>query len=264
MAGPGQQHKFPCNAPSESSASSPHIMPSRLPCRGFTAWQCLGTTMPSIMPTHQPLVLLGALAALPLVYLLRQPMPLRARKNYWWLCQRWLRTRLVDSLDLVPLESLHRIGGVDISFVKGSESIACACLVVVDAASLAVVHCVCRRVELTAPYVPGFLAFREVGFLIELLDELRSTTPALMPDAILVDGNGILHPNRFGLACHLGVLCNIPTGHTRGFEFVPQKVQCFTHTQRAPSSHPTIVLLPALRLPRSRRREDASSRRRPD
>ena len=62
-----------------------------------------------------------------------------------------------------------------------------------------------------APYIPGFLAFREVRFLLELLDELHASRPELQPQVILVDGNGILHPNRFGLACHLGVLSGIPT-----------------------------------------------------
>lgn len=64
---------------------------------------------------------------------------------------------------------------------------------------------------LTAPYIPGYLAFREVHFLLELLAELRASQPKLLPQAILVDGNGILHPFRFGLACHLGVLSGIPT-----------------------------------------------------
>ena len=47
--------------------------------------------------------------------------------------------------------------------------------------------------------------------MLELLGELRRTKPELLPHVILVDGNGILHPNRFGLACHLGVLSGIPT-----------------------------------------------------
>ena len=80
-----------------------------------------------------------------------------------------------------------------------------------DAYTLDVLYAACRPVTITQPYIPGFLAFREVGFLLELIDELRSTAPQLLPEAILVDGNGILHPNRFGLACHLGVRSAIPT-----------------------------------------------------
>ena len=59
--------------------------------------------------------------------------------------------------------------------------------------------------------IPGYLAFREVGFLLDLLAELRECAPHHLPECILVDGNGILHPNRFGLACHLGVLAGVPT-----------------------------------------------------
>lgn len=113
--------------------------------------------------------------------------------------------------DIFDAGSVRFIGGTDVSFIKGSETDACAALVVVDAASLEVVYAVCRRVVLTAPYIPGYLAFREVGFLVALLHEMRTSAPDMLPDVVLVDGNGLLHPNRFGLACHLGVLTGIPT-----------------------------------------------------
>jgi len=61
------------------------------------------------------------------------------------------------------------------------------------------------------PYVPGFLAFREVPVLLFLFDRLHKTRPELWPQLLLVDGNGILHQNQCGLACHIGVLLNIPT-----------------------------------------------------
>ncbi len=65
--------------------------------------------------------------------------------------------------------------------------------------------------RLDAPYIPGFLAFREVPHLLHLIDRLRNTKPEFLPQVILVDGNGIFHQNGFGLASHLGVLANIPT-----------------------------------------------------
>lgn len=142
--------------------------------------------------------------------LLTLPLLLARQRTRWWLRQRWLRLFLVER-DVVRISAARLVGGVDISFVKGSATDACAALVVCDLNDDCVVHAACRRVALTAPYIPGYLAFREVGFLLELLDELRRDAPHLMPDVVLVDGNGILHPNRFGLACHLGVLSGLPT-----------------------------------------------------
>ncbi|ORX92755.1 endonuclease V, partial [Basidiobolus meristosporus CBS 931.73] len=61
------------------------------------------------------------------------------------------------------------------------------------------------------PYIPGFLAFREVHVLLELVEKLRNNKPEFLPQVLLVDGNGVLHPRGFGLASHLGVLTDIPT-----------------------------------------------------
>ncbi|XP_071797466.1 endonuclease V-like isoform X2 [Asterias amurensis] len=105
---------------------------------------------------------------------------------------------------------LHYIGGVDVSFVKTSETVACASLVVCDFPELKVVYSDCELVHLNTPYIPGFLAFREVGFFINLLEKLKSKDQNLMPQVILVDGNGVLHPRGFGIASHLGVLSDTP------------------------------------------------------
>ncbi|XP_006869703.1 PREDICTED: endonuclease V [Chrysochloris asiatica] len=105
---------------------------------------------------------------------------------------------------------LQRVGGVDVSFVKGDGVNACASLVVLNYPELEVVYEECRMVSLEAPYVSGFLAFREVSFLEEAVQRLREKEPGLVPQVLLVDGNGVLHHQGFGIACHLGVLTDLP------------------------------------------------------
>ena len=61
------------------------------------------------------------------------------------------------------------------------------------------------------PYIPGFLAFKEVPAYSILFTRLREKKPELWPQALLVDGNGILHTRGFGLATHMGVLLDLPS-----------------------------------------------------
>ncbi|XP_072501349.1 endonuclease V isoform X4 [Notamacropus eugenii] len=105
---------------------------------------------------------------------------------------------------------LHRIGGVDISFIKGDDVRACASLVVLSYPELEVLYEECRMVNLTAPYVSGFLAFREVPFLVDAIQRLQKKESSLMPQVLLVDGNGVLHHRGFGVACHIGILTDLP------------------------------------------------------
>jgi deoxyinosine 3'endonuclease (endonuclease V) len=107
--------------------------------------------------------------------------------------------------------TLRKVAGMDISFVEGNERLACAALVILEFPSLKVLHSKLEMVELSYPYIPGYLAFREAPCLLKLLDEVKKDTPEFYPDLILCDGNGTLHYRGFGLACHIGVAAGLPT-----------------------------------------------------
>ncbi len=62
-----------------------------------------------------------------------------------------------------------------------------------------------------APYIPSFLAFREADAVVEMIKDQVKQRPEVKPDYIMVDGNGMLHCRKFGLACHIGVRVDIPT-----------------------------------------------------
>ena len=128
----------------------------------------------------------------------------------WRKEQNELKKLLIET-DQIP-DNLERIAGMDISASKTNPDIAIVALVVCDFKNnFKVLYEKFEFVKMTQPYVPGFLAFREVDHLIKLINELKELKPELLPQVILTDGNGILHSNRFGLACHLGVLSSIPT-----------------------------------------------------
>jgi deoxyinosine 3'endonuclease (endonuclease V) len=116
---------------------------------------------------------------------------------------------IIDDKEILP--QLERIGGLDISASKTNPDVAVVALVVCNANTFEVLYEKYEFVTMTQPYVPGYLAFREVEHLLKLLKDLKEKNSTLLPQIILCDGNGILHSNRFGLACHLGVLSGIPT-----------------------------------------------------
>ncbi len=95
--------------------------------------------------------------------------------------------------------------GLDVSYDKGSDRIAAAA-VVLDIETLEVLETAIVHGEVSFPYVPGLLAFREVPILMAALELL-----VIRPDVLVCDGYGIAHPRRFGLACHIGVLLDRPS-----------------------------------------------------
>ena len=116
--------------------------------------------------------------------------------------QRELADRVDTRHDTGPVATL---GGVDIGFEDGGRTTRAAA-VVLDAATLAVRERRLVRVPTRMPYIPGLLSFREIPGALAALEALE--TP---PDLILVDGHGIAHPRRLGVATHLGLVTGRPT-----------------------------------------------------
>jgi len=97
------------------------------------------------------------------------------------------------------------IAGVDIS-VNRAQGMATGAVVVLNYPELRLVETKIVNGELGFPYVPGLLSFREAPLTLAACQRLTLT-----PDLILVDGQGIAHPRRMGLASHLGLFLNTPT-----------------------------------------------------
>jgi deoxyinosine 3'endonuclease (endonuclease V) len=134
----------------------------------------------------------------------------------WGEEQYELKKKLIKTDDPI-LKNIKYIGGVDISFQKDinkdkdEPKIGISALVICDIKTLKIVYEDYKIVKIDEPYIPGFLAFREVKHFVNLIEDLKKNAPKYIPQVILVDGNGIFHNKGFGLASHLGVLVDIPT-----------------------------------------------------
>ncbi|MBI3622424.1 MAG: deoxyribonuclease V [Nitrospirae bacterium] len=117
-----------------------------------------------------------------------------------------LQRRLVNHVVTEnQLGAVRFVAGADIATYKDSPD-GYAGVVVMSSPGLEIVETASATVKLTFPYIPGLLAFRELPVLLEAFAKLTRT-----PDLILVDGQGLAHPRRFGIACHLGLLLDLPT-----------------------------------------------------
>lgn len=97
------------------------------------------------------------------------------------------------------------VAGVDMGINKAQKT-GTAAVVVLSYPDLSLVELSVVTERLEFPYVPGLLSFREAPLLLAACEKLR-----MNPDIIMVDGQGMAHPRRLGLACHLGLFLNTPT-----------------------------------------------------
>jgi len=134
-----------------------------------------------------------------------------------WKEEQWQLASQLDlhdnfswNLDPKSSKCIKYIGGVDLSFAKNSKLDAVASIVICEYPSCRVVYETYSMIKLTAPYIAGYLAFREVPHILKVLEKIKEHVPQYTPQLLMIDGNGFLHMRGFGQACHLGVLCGIP------------------------------------------------------
>ncbi|MFF5353162.1 endonuclease V [Saccharopolyspora hirsuta] len=115
-----------------------------------------------------------------------------------------IQERLRPMVRVEDPPQVRTAAGLDVAYRDEDEIV--AVVTVLDVASLSVVDSSVVRGKAEFPYVPGLFAFREAPPLLAALDEL-----SVRPDVLVCDGQGLAHPRRFGLACHLGVLTDLPS-----------------------------------------------------
>ena len=116
-----------------------------------------------------------------------------------------LQTQLATQVQTVDdLPPIHYVAGVDVGFIEGNR-VARAAIAVLSYPELHLHDQSVACLPVTFPYIPGLLSFREIPVILHALNQLRQ-----LPDLLLCDGQGLAHPRRCGIACHLGLLTGIP------------------------------------------------------
>jgi deoxyribonuclease V len=116
--------------------------------------------------------------------------------------QEQMRQLVIREDQLGPVRS---VAGIDVGFEAGGK-LARAAVVVLDYPQLTLRETALARLPVSFPYIPGLLSFREAPVILQALSQLHE-----FPDLLLCDGQGLAHPRRFGLACHLGLATGLPS-----------------------------------------------------
>ena len=101
-------------------------------------------------------------------------------------------------------DTIRTIAGADLAIISKNKKLICG-IIVFSYPDLEIIEKVHTVVDENFPYIPGLLAFREGPAIIEAFRKIKNR-----PDLILIDGQGLAHPRLFGIACHVGVILNVP------------------------------------------------------
>ena len=119
---------------------------------------------------------------------------------------RELQAELACKVEFTRLKkNPELIAGIDCAFSRDGERIF-AVVVVLQPPQFELAETVSASRKVTFPYIPGLLSFREAPVCLAAVEKLQN-----QPDVFIIDGQGIAHPRRLGLAAHLGLFLDQPT-----------------------------------------------------
>lgn len=112
----------------------------------------------------------------------------------------------ISQKQTINIADIETIAGVDLAYwaQEGAEFAVC-CIAVMDARTHSILARVHHMGAAAFPYIPGYLAFRELPLVLAAAGKLRAK-----PDVYMFDGNGILHPRKMGLAAQASIFLGIP------------------------------------------------------
>ena len=144
----------------------------------------------------------------------------------------------INPLDSFDLSEIKRIAGVDLAYWKqDGEEFAVCCMVVIDAVTHKIIEKKHFSGRIEVPYMPGFLAFRELPLVLETVKLLEN-----QPDIYVFDGNGYLHPRHMGIATHASFYLHKPTFGIAKTYFRVDKKTDFTMPDHEAGSYTDIVI----------------------
>ena len=120
--------------------------------------------------------------------------------------QRILASKVRIEDDFPPI---RLVAGLDVAYARVNDvNVGVGVAVLISYPALRIVDCIAYKAPVCIPYIPGLLAFREARVLVPAFLRLLTRRGA---DLVVVDGHGLAHPRRLGIASHIGVVFDIPS-----------------------------------------------------
>jgi len=145
----------------------------------------------------------------------------------------------IECSDSIDIAAVRTVAGVDLAYWKdeaGAEQAVC-CIVVIDVKTHEVIEKKHYSGRIEVPYIPGFLAFRELPLFLKTLELLE-----LKPDIYVFDGNGYLHPRNMGIATHASFYLDVPTIGVAKTYFRVDRETDYTEPELSAGSYTDIVI----------------------